>query len=133
MSEHRRMIQHFMCERAERQINALSKAKKSKPPDNQDENIDMPQIYYHKYLLKCAESVEPVPMQKSWIENILKKSGSVRWKNNNILGFLIEEIKAHYITNSKQFYVDSTILPLPNLKYEPEGPQSKPLTRPGLG
>jgi len=60
------------CERAERQINDLSKATKSEPPDHQDENIDMPQIYYHRYLLKCAEAVEPVPMQKSWIENILK-------------------------------------------------------------
>lgn len=60
------------CERAERQINDLSKAKKSKPPDLQNENIDMPQMYYHRYLLRCAEAVEPVPMQKSWIENILK-------------------------------------------------------------
>lgn len=60
------------CERAERQINNLSMSKKSEPPDHQDENIYMPQMYYHRYLLKCAEAVEPVPMQKSWIENILK-------------------------------------------------------------
>lgn len=60
------------CERAERQLNDLSKAKKYEPPDHQDENIDMPQIYYHKYLLRCAEAVEPIPMQQSWIENILK-------------------------------------------------------------
>lgn len=60
------------CERAERQINDLLKAKNYESPDHQDENIDMPQIYYHKYLLRRAEAVEPVSMQQSWIENIIK-------------------------------------------------------------
>lgn len=62
----------FRSERAERQINDLLKTNKSKLPDHQHKDVDMPQIYYHKYLLRCAEAVEPVPMQKSWIENILK-------------------------------------------------------------
>lgn len=59
---------------AERQPNASLKTKESEIPDHRDEDIDLPQIYYYKNLLRCAEAVEPVPMQKSWIENILKVS-----------------------------------------------------------
>jgi len=54
----------------------------------------------------------------------------MRWKKNKILRFLIEEIKAQYIINGKQFYVDSTILPVLNLKYESESLPARPLTRP---
>lgn len=36
------------------------------------EGIPMPQIYYHKQLIGFVEAIEPIPIQESWIENIIK-------------------------------------------------------------
>lgn len=49
----------------------LMMAKKSTPDDRQ-EGIKMPQIYYHKQLKAFADAIEPTPMQESWIENIIE-------------------------------------------------------------
>jgi hypothetical protein len=46
-------------------------ARKSTPAGRQEE-VKMPQIYYHKLLRGFADEVEPTPMQESWIENILE-------------------------------------------------------------
>lgn len=46
-------------------------ARKSTPAD-QHEELKMPQIYYHKQLKAFADTIEPTPMQESWIENIIE-------------------------------------------------------------
>lgn len=46
-------------------------AGKSMPADRQEE-VKMPQIYYHKQLMGFANTIEPTPMQESWIENIIE-------------------------------------------------------------
>lgn len=46
-------------------------ARKSTPAD-QHEELKMPQIYYRKQLKAFADTIEPTPMQESWIENIIE-------------------------------------------------------------
>lgn len=46
-------------------------ARKSMPANRQEE-LKMPQIYYHKQLKEFANAIDPTPMQESWIENIIE-------------------------------------------------------------
>lgn len=46
-------------------------AGKSAPTDRQEER-KMPQAYYRKLIRGFANTVEPTPMQESWIENIIE-------------------------------------------------------------
>jgi len=41
-------------------------------PSERQETPKMPQIYYHKLLKEFADTIEPTPMQESWIENIIE-------------------------------------------------------------
>lgn len=68
------MIVVFRVERVLRQKTNMVESYKSNKSDWQriHENLEKFQISYKEQLFKFIEDLEPIPMQESWVENIIQ-------------------------------------------------------------
>lgn len=68
------MIVVFRVERVLRQKTNMAESYKSNKSDWQriHENLEKFQISYKEQLFKFIEDLEPIPMQESWVENIIQ-------------------------------------------------------------